>query len=48
MIDRTKIQKLIDEYDHDKITIGVLGGHSALDVCRGVKKNGFKTIAVLI
>ena len=46
MIERNKIQKLIDEYDHDEITIGVLGGHSGLDVCRGAKKNGFKTIAV--
>jgi len=29
-----------------KITIGVLGGHSALDVCRGAKKHGFRTLAV--
>ena len=46
MIDRNKIQKIIDSYDINKITIGVLGGHSALDVCRGAKKYGFKTIAV--
>ena len=29
-----------------EITIGVLGGHSALDVCHGAKKHGFKTLAV--
>jgi len=46
MIKREQIQKLIDSYDKEKITIGVLGGHSALDVCRGAKKYGFKTIAV--
>lgn len=28
------------------ITIAVLGGHSALDVCHGAKKHGFKTLAV--
>ncbi len=46
MIKRDVIQKLADSYDKDKITIGVLGGHSALDVCRGAKKHGFRTLAV--
>ncbi len=46
MIKRSKIQELVESYDQDEITIGVLGGHSALDVCRGAKKYGFRTIAV--
>lgn len=46
MIKRDIIQKLVDSYDKDNITIGVLGGHSALDVCRGAKKHGFRTLAV--
>jgi 5-formaminoimidazole-4-carboxamide-1-(beta)-D-ribofuranosyl 5'-monophosphate synthetase len=46
MIERGKIQKLAESYDKDNITIGVLGGHSALDVCRGAKKHGFRTLAV--
>ena len=46
MIDRKEIQKLVDSYDKKNITIGVLGGHSGLDVCRGAKKHGFRTIAV--
>lgn len=46
MIERRKIQSLVDTYNLDEITIGVLGGHSGLDVCRGAKKQGFKTIAV--
>jgi 5-formaminoimidazole-4-carboxamide-1-(beta)-D-ribofuranosyl 5'-monophosphate synthetase len=46
MIERGKIQKLAESYDKDNITIGVLGGHSALDVCRGAKKYGFRTLAV--
>jgi len=46
MLDRKQIQKLADSYDKDKLTIGVLGGHSALDVCRGAKKHGFRTLAV--
>jgi len=46
MIDQRKIQQLIQNYDTKNITIGVLGGHSGLDVCRGAKKHGFKTLAV--
>jgi 5-formaminoimidazole-4-carboxamide-1-(beta)-D-ribofuranosyl 5'-monophosphate synthetase len=46
MIERTRIQKLVGSYNPEKITIGVLGGHSALDVCRGAKKHGFRTLAV--
>jgi 5-formaminoimidazole-4-carboxamide-1-(beta)-D-ribofuranosyl 5'-monophosphate synthetase len=46
MIERKTIQGLVESYDVKDITIGVLGGHSALDVCRGAKKHGFKTLAV--
>lgn len=40
------IQETLKSYDTKDITIGVLGGHSALDVCQGAKKHGFKTLAV--
>jgi 5-formaminoimidazole-4-carboxamide-1-(beta)-D-ribofuranosyl 5'-monophosphate synthetase len=46
MIERKTIQKLVESYEPKNITIGVLGGHSALDVCRGAKKHGFRTLAV--
>jgi len=46
MIERKIIQNIVRSYDADNITIGVLGGHSGLDVCRGAKKHGFKTLAV--
>jgi len=46
MIKRKEIQKLVESFEKSEITIGVLGGHSGLDVCRGAKKHGFKTIAV--
>ncbi len=42
----TNISKILESYDKTNITIGVLGGHSALDVCRGAKKLGFRTVAV--
>lgn len=37
---------LLKGYDLQKLTIGVLGGHSALDVCAGAKQFGFSTVAV--
>lgn len=45
-MDRKEIAKLLDSYDKSSITIGVLGGHSALDVLRGAHDQGFKTLAV--
>lgn len=46
MIERKTIQSLVESYDPEEITVGVLGGHSALDVCRGAKKHDFQTLAV--
>ncbi len=40
------ISSLLKGYDPKNITVGVLGGHSALDVCHGAKKHGFKTVCV--
>lgn len=46
MISQKQISKLIETYDKKSITIGVLGGHSALDVCRGAHSHGFKTLVI--
>ena len=46
MINQKQISKLLEGYDKKNITIGVLGGHSALDVCRGAHSHGFKTLVV--
>lgn len=46
MIKREQIQNIINNYNKKDISIGVLGGHSGLDICHGAKKYGFRTIAV--
>ena len=46
MITKENIKKVLAKYDKENITIGVLGGHSALDVCRGAKRLGFRTLVV--
>lgn len=40
------LKKILKDYNTNQLTIGVLGGHSALDVCEGAKKMGFQTLVV--
>ncbi|QQR54681.1 DUF1297 domain-containing protein [Candidatus Peregrinibacteria bacterium] len=40
------IPEVLASYNLKEITIGVLGGHSALEVCEGAKKLGFQTLVV--
>lgn len=47
MINQKDISEILKNYDPSALTIGVLGGHSALDVCEGAKKLGFKTVCVV-
>lgn len=41
-----EITSILKKYDQNDLTIGVLGGHSALDVSHGAKKYGFKTVCI--
>ncbi len=43
---KPRIDEILDGYDPTQLTIGTLGGHSGLDVCRGAKRAGFRTLAV--
>lgn len=47
MISQADVAKILAGYDPKNIRIGSLGGHSALDVCRGAKKEGFETVVVV-
>lgn len=40
------IPEVLAKYNPSQISIGVLGGHSALEVCEGAKKLGFQTVVV--
>jgi 5-formaminoimidazole-4-carboxamide-1-(beta)-D-ribofuranosyl 5'-monophosphate synthetase len=46
MLTSREMSKVISEYDSGKITIGTLGSHSALDICRGAKDENFRTLVV--
>ena len=46
MIDRERVLKVLEEYDDGRLSIGVIGSHSALDVCDGAAEEGLHTIVV--
>ncbi|MCS7121631.1 MAG: formate--phosphoribosylaminoimidazolecarboxamide ligase [Archaeoglobaceae archaeon] len=43
---REKILKILKNYKIDKIKIGTLGSHSALNILRGAKDEGFDTVCI--
>ena len=46
MIPKTEINDILREYDRKKITVGTLGSHSALNIFKGAKEEGFNTVCV--
>ncbi|HEY4700165.1 MAG TPA: formate--phosphoribosylaminoimidazolecarboxamide ligase family protein [Nitrososphaerales archaeon] len=45
-ISRNKILQILSGYNLDRITVGTLGSHSALEVCKGAKDESLQTIVV--
>jgi 5-formaminoimidazole-4-carboxamide-1-(beta)-D-ribofuranosyl 5'-monophosphate synthetase len=46
VIPRSEILDILQGYDSKQITIGTLGSHSALNIFKGAKEEGFRTICV--
>jgi len=46
MIGRDEILGILEKYDPEKITVGVLGSHSALDIADGAKEEGLPVLIV--
>ncbi|AEH25273.1 formate--phosphoribosylaminoimidazolecarboxamide ligase family protein [Pyrococcus yayanosii] len=46
MISREEILAVLEKYDAKRITIGVIGSHSALDIADGAKEEGLPTLVV--
>lgn len=46
VVKRLEVQKIVSEYDPEKITIGVLGSHSAEEVGVSAKVFGFLTVVI--
>ena len=41
-----KIEEILKDYDTNQITIGTIGSHSALNIFKGAKEVGFRTICL--
>jgi 5-formaminoimidazole-4-carboxamide-1-(beta)-D-ribofuranosyl 5'-monophosphate synthetase len=46
MITREDITKILGKYDMKKLAIATLGSHSSLNIFKGAKEEGFRTVAV--
>jgi 5-formaminoimidazole-4-carboxamide-1-(beta)-D-ribofuranosyl 5'-monophosphate synthetase len=46
MINQKQIAQITAKYDLEKVRIGVLGSHSALEIAAGAKEEGFETVVV--
>jgi len=40
------VSETLEKYDTDDLTIGTLGSHSALNILKGAKEEGFRTVCV--
>ena len=41
-----KPKELLKKYNYDRITIGTLGSHSALNILKGAKEENFRTLCI--
>ncbi|NJD98946.1 formate--phosphoribosylaminoimidazolecarboxamide ligase family protein [Thermococcus sp. LS1] len=46
MISREEILGVLEKYEPEKITVGVIGSHSALDIVDGAKEEGLPTLVI--
>jgi 5-formaminoimidazole-4-carboxamide-1-(beta)-D-ribofuranosyl 5'-monophosphate synthetase len=46
MIDKDDVNAIIESYNKESITIGTLGSHSALNIFKGAKEEGFRTVCI--
>ena len=46
MIDKDDVTAIIESYNKKSITIGTLGSHSALNIFKGAKEEGFRTVCI--
>ena len=46
MISKDEVNSILRKYESRKITLGTLGSHSALNIFKGAKEEGFSTVCV--
>ncbi|MQY53763.1 MAG: DUF1246 domain-containing protein, partial [Methanosarcinales archaeon] len=46
MIDKREIHHILDGYVRDEITIATMGSHTALQILKGARDEGFKSLVI--
>ena len=46
MITSTETSEILQKYDTSKLAIGTLGSHSSLNIFKGAKQEGFRTVCI--
>jgi 5-formaminoimidazole-4-carboxamide-1-(beta)-D-ribofuranosyl 5'-monophosphate synthetase len=46
MIESQDIAKILEKYDTSKLAVGTLGSHSSLNIFKGAKEEGFRTVCI--
>jgi 5-formaminoimidazole-4-carboxamide-1-(beta)-D-ribofuranosyl 5'-monophosphate synthetase len=46
LIDTAEIGKILEKYDEKKLAISTLGSHSSLNIFKGAKEEGFRTVCI--
>lgn len=48
MVNHDEIKAIVKGYDNHSLCLGTLGGHSALDICRGAKKFALRNVVICV
>lgn len=46
MITKADVSEILGKYDTEKLAVGTLGSHSSLNIFKGAKEEGFRTVCV--
>ena len=46
MIEKEEIEEIVEGYDKSRIHIGTIGSHSALNIFKGAREEGFRTVCI--
>ncbi|MCW4029612.1 MAG: formate--phosphoribosylaminoimidazolecarboxamide ligase [Candidatus Bathyarchaeota archaeon] len=46
MIEAADVARILEKYDQSKLAIGTLGSHSSLNIFKGAKEEGFRTVCI--
>ncbi|MFW6111353.1 MAG: formate--phosphoribosylaminoimidazolecarboxamide ligase [Thermoproteota archaeon] len=46
MMEKEEINEILRDYDRTELSVGTLGSHSALNIFKGAKEEGFRTVCI--